>query len=83
MQHIGCPTHQSGHTLDLIITEEEDTLCVSDLMGKFYISNHSFVHSEIRVNKLQVVRRTKRTKGMRNVEQKKNQERDRGDRGDD
>ena len=68
IQHVGCPTHQSGHTLDLIITQEEDSLCVSDPVDKFYISDHSFVHSEIRVNKPQVVRNTIRTRRMRNVE---------------
>ena len=35
IQHMGCTTHQSGHTLDLIITKEEDTLCVSDPVDKF------------------------------------------------
>ena len=30
IQHVDYPTHLSGHTLDLIITKEEDTLCVSD-----------------------------------------------------
>ena len=43
IQHVGCPTRQSGHTLDLIITKEEDTLCVSDLVDKFYFSDYSFV----------------------------------------
>ena len=58
IQHVGCPTHQSGHTLDLIITKEEDALCVSDLVDKFYISDHSFFHSEIRVNKTKIIKRT-------------------------
>ena len=26
IQCVACPMHQSGHTLDLIITKEEDTL---------------------------------------------------------
>ena len=39
-------------------------------MDKFYISDHSLVHSEIRVNKPQVVRNTIRTRRMRNVEDK-------------
>ena len=69
IQHVGCPTYQSGHTLDLIITKEEDTLCVSDPVDKFYISDHSFVHSEIRINKPQVIRRAIRTRRMRNVEE--------------
>ena len=70
IQHVGCPTHQSGHNLDLIITKEEDTLCISDLVDKFYISDHNFVHSEIRVNRPQPVRKTIRTRRMRNVEEK-------------
>ena len=35
IQHVGCPTQQSGHTLDLIITKEEDTFCVLYLVDKF------------------------------------------------
>ena len=57
-QHVGCPTHQPGHTLDLIITKEDDTLCISNPVDKFYISDHIFVHSKIRANKPQPVRRT-------------------------
>ena len=56
--------------MDLVITKEEDNLCVSDPVDKSYISDHSFVHSEIRVNKPQVVRKTIRTRRMRNVEDK-------------
>ena len=37
----------------------------------FYITDHSFVHSEIRVNKPQAVRRMIRTRRMRNVEENK------------
>ena len=70
IQNVGCQTHQSGYTLDLIITKEEDTLCISDLVDKFYISDYSFVHSEIRVYKPQAVRRTIRTRRMRNIEEK-------------
>ena len=70
IQHVGCPPHQSGHILDLIITKEEDTLCVSDLVDKFYISDYNFFHSKIGVNKPQVVRRTIRTRRMRNAKKK-------------
>ena len=70
IQHVGCPTHQSRHTLDLIITKEEVTLYVSDRVDTFDISDNIFVHSEIRVNKPQAVRRTIRTRRMRNFEEK-------------
>ena len=69
IKHVGCPTHLSGHTLDLNITREEDNLCVSDPVDKFYISDHSFVYSEIRVNKPKVIRRTIRTRRMKNIEE--------------
>ena len=69
IQHVGCTTHQSGHTLDLIITKEDNNLCVSDPVDKFYISDHSFVHSEIRVHKPQAIKRTIRTRITRNVEE--------------
>ena len=68
IQYVGCLTHQSGHTLDFIITKEEDTLCISDPVDKFYISHHSFVHSEIRVNRQKVIRRTISTRRMKDVE---------------
>ena len=56
--------------MDLNITKEEDTLCISDLVDKFHISDHSLVHSEIRLNKPQAVRRTIGARRMRNVEEK-------------
>ena len=56
--------------MDIIITKEK-TLCVTDPVDKFYISDHSFDHSEIRVNKPQVIRRTIRTRRMRNGEENK------------
>ena len=71
IQCVGCSTHQSGHTLNLIITKEQDTLCVSDPVDKFYISDHSFVHAEIRVNRPKVIRRTIRTRRMKNAEENK------------
>ena len=71
MQHIGCPTHLSGHTWDLIITKEEDTLCVSDPMDKFYISDQSLFIQRYGVNRPNVIRRTIRTRRMKNVEENK------------
>ena len=71
IQHVDFPTYQSGHTLDLIITKEDDTICISEPVDKFYISDHSCVHSEIRVNKPQAIRRTIRTRRIRNMEENK------------
>ena len=65
IQQVSFPTHKSGHTLDLIITKEENTLCISDPVDKFYISDHSYVYEEIRVNKPQT--------GQKNYKNQKNE----------
>ena len=53
----------------MIITKEKDTFCISDPVNKIYISNHSFVYSEIGVNKPQAFRRIKRTRQMQALEE--------------
>ena len=40
------------------------------LSGHVYISDHSFVHLELRINKPEAVKRTIRTRRMRDVEEK-------------
>ena len=40
VQHVQGPTHQSGHTLDLIITREDDRLILSPPVDDIYISDH-------------------------------------------
>ena len=59
IQHVGCPTHQSGHTSDLIVIKERDTFRISDHVDKLNISDHQF-YLEIGVNQPQAVRRTRR-----------------------
>ena len=42
-QHVYVPTHESGHTLDLILTRDVAELQVSDISADAYISDHSTV----------------------------------------
>ena len=58
MQHVECPAHQSGHIFYLIITKEKNAFCLSDPKDKFYISDHSFVHSISSIDRSQAVRKT-------------------------
>ena len=44
IQCVDCQIYQSGHTLDLIIAKEKDSLCISHPVEKFYTFDHCFVH---------------------------------------
>ena len=51
-QHVNKQTHQSGHTLDLIISRTEDTDFVSDLnISATGFSDHSLVKLNLNLNK--------------------------------
>ena len=39
-QHVHCPTHQHGHTLDLIITRQSDSIIDSSPVPDYMISDH-------------------------------------------
>ena len=43
-QHVATPTHQSGHTLDLIITRQCDALVKDPPVSDYHISDHWSVY---------------------------------------
>lgn len=49
-QYVKCPTHESENTLDLIITEDNFMYDLIEPEDIFYISDHSFVRSSIKIN---------------------------------
>ena len=57
--------------LDLLITKGKDTFCISDHVDKYFISEPSFAHLEMGVNKQQAVRRAIRARRMRVFEGEK------------
>ena len=50
VQHVKGPTHECGHTLDLVITRQEDDLVASYDIGAF-ISDHNSLHVTLKCSK--------------------------------
>ena len=50
-QHVVTPTHESGHTLDLIITRQCDSLLSSVPVSNYFISDHSSLVCDLTVGK--------------------------------
>jgi hypothetical protein len=57
-QHVKCPTHESGHTLDLIITRSNKELILSEPYADYYISDHAFVLCNVSAPKPSLETRT-------------------------
>ena len=50
-QHVSAPTHNKGHTLDLLITRSEDSLISRIMIRDPIISDHFAVHCDLGVQK--------------------------------
>ena len=50
-QHVSGPTHEKGHTLDLVITKSEDTLIRRTWVRDSAIADHFAVHCDLRLEK--------------------------------
>ena len=52
MQHVAVPTHISGHTLDLLVTTDEDSILSSHPSVKsLCFSDHHLVSCQLRLNR--------------------------------
>ena len=49
VQHVKCPTHCSGHCLDLVITRSNQELLLSKPSAGYMISDHVFIHFELNI----------------------------------
>jgi hypothetical protein len=58
IQHVSCPTHINGRTLDLIITQENGPIKVTTPVPDYYISDHCFISTAINIPQPHVVRDT-------------------------
>ena len=48
IQHVACPTHASGHTLDLIISRSINDLIITELLeSTLASSDHSFIECNL------------------------------------
>jgi len=51
LQHLDKPTHLSGHTLDLIITRQCDSVLTSAPTTGYFLSDHCSILSDLKVEK--------------------------------
>ena len=47
INHVTFPTHQAGHTLDLVITQNNQELELGSIKPGYFLSNHCFVCADI------------------------------------
>ena len=50
-QHVSCPTHESGNTLDLLISRVDDNTVVNHSVEESLLSKHHFVKCTVRFKK--------------------------------
>ena len=58
LQHVDKPTHQSGHTLDLIITRQCDSVLASVPITDYFLSDHCSILCYLKVDKTALSRKT-------------------------
>ncbi len=51
INHVTVPTHEAGHTLDLIITRDTDEIALSIPRAGYFISDHCFVSASLDIPK--------------------------------
>ena len=49
--HVWFPTHEKGHTLDLLITRSADTITLNQTKATNYLSDHTFIKSKLNLTK--------------------------------
>ena len=67
-QHANTPTHESGHTLDLIITRQCDALVKDPPVSDCHISDHWSLTCRLNLDKSIITRKTKTFKKIKNID---------------
>ena len=68
LQHVTTPTHESGHTLDLIITRQCDALVKDPPVSDYHISDHGSVTCLLNLDKPIITRKTKTFRKIKNID---------------
>ena len=68
LQHVATPTHESGHTLDLIITRQCDALVKDPPLSDYHISEHWSVTCLLNFDKPIINRKTKTFRKIKNID---------------
>ena len=50
-QHVSCPTHTSGNTLDYIITADNGQIKMTEPTPDYFISDHCFITTKVSMPK--------------------------------
>ena len=69
-QHVHCPTHTSGHTLDLVISDSDNTV-VTDVRPDSFISDHESVLFELTHPKPQIQYTVVQSRKINNIDKAK------------
>ena len=67
-QHVQFPTHRSGHTLDLVITEHHSNMKVISCDAGSFISDHCSVEFILSVEKENILSETKTFRDMKDAD---------------
>ena len=68
LQHVTTPTHESGQTLDLIITRQCDALVKDPPVSDYRISDHWSVTCRLNLDKPIIIRKTKTFRKIKNID---------------
>ena len=68
LQHVTTPTHESGHTLDLIITRQCNALVKDPPVSDYHISDHWSVTCLLNLEKPTITRKTKTIRKTKNID---------------
>ena len=68
LQHVTTPTHESGQTLDLIITRQCDALVKDPPVSDYRISDHWSVTCRLNLDKPIITRKTKTFRKIKNID---------------
>jgi hypothetical protein len=70
-QHIGVPTHRCGHTLDLVITQRDDTFLRDITVVNDHLSDHHSITCKVLEGRIPPAQRPTRTvRKLRNIDTK-------------
>ena len=67
-QHVACPTHTSGHTLDLIISRSINDVIITELESTLALSDHSFIECNLNMPKPNFVVKELRFRQLKRID---------------
>ena len=67
-QHVACPTHTSGRTLDLIISRSINDVIITELESTLALSDHSFIECNLNMPKPNFVVKVLRFRQLKRID---------------